>query len=1082
MNDKQARQIVQDALGGHFDKANFVRLVKNILNHVQDAPFTYAGNLIFDDFEDSIQRVERVGKYQSPDDKKVDILIVHLKKETSLERARTKQRNFVAKYLKGSRGGQLKDAALVAFVAPNGDWRFSFVKVEYTLTDGHKVTEEFTPARRYSFLVGPNENSHTAQSRLMPILLKEEDPTLEDLGGIFSVEPVTEGFFEQYRDLFLHLKELLDDIITKTPGASEEFKTRDINTADFAKKLLGQIVFLYFLQKKGWFGVPRDEEWGGGSKNFLRELFEKKHGDYQNFFNDILEPLFYNTLAIKRHQDWEDRFQCRIPFLNGGLFDPLNDYDWINVDILLLDNIFSNTNKTKGGDIGNGILDVFDRYNFTVNENEPLEKEVAVDPEMLGKVFENLLEVKDRKSKGTYYTPREIVQYMCQESLANYLATQLEDKVAKTDIAKLIKYGEDVADNEIRVIREGRQTDAYKHQLSETIRENAELIDAKLASIRVCDPAVGSGAFLVGMMNEIVRARNALSPYINDGAERPPYHFKREAIEHCLYGVDVDLSATEIAKLRLWLSLIVDEEDRSQIKPLPNLDYKMVQGNSLLSMETDIFNSESLVQLKELKLSYFNETDTDEKQKYRRRIAELFNRIADIDYEMEQGYSPFNVKEGVLSTEQFEQLEEAKQSYLNETDYDRKQEYRRRIYRIAGRDIKDKFDFKVHFSEVFHEKQGFDVVIANPPYGAEMTSDELKKVKENLKLTKNTNSAAAFIDYSINRIVNDKGILTFIVPKSLLFVESWFDLVKAMLKHSPLIVDVEKAFKKVLLEQVVFMFGKSIQTNSYTASKFLNNQFVRTIQIPNDLVLKYSAWVCDISEEDIRIAEKVTSKPIVYMRDISQTKRGAPLQKYLKKRGDIPVIRGKSIFKYGLNDVYEFLNSDDINSNSQKLSFLRQPKIISQRIITHVQAPTPYLAIKATLDIQGNILSVDTVENTVLNHKDYDLRYIVAILNSRFVGWFAYKFIFCGAIMTMDLDKYYMGKIPIAKISGDEQKPVIEIVDKILAITGTDDYLQNPTKQAQVREYEKQIDQLVYDLYDLTPGEIKIIEEGNNPK
>src|SRR5439155_18984289 len=124
-------------------------------------------------------------------------------------------------------------------------------------------------------------------------------------------------------------------------------------------------------------------------------------------------------------------FECRIPFLNGGLFDPIGGYDWVNTDINLPRDLFSNKRKTKDGDIGDGILDIFDRYNFTVKEDEPLEREVAVDPEMLGKVFENLLEIKDRKSKGTYYTPREIVNYMCEESVANYLAAELDGKVSR---------------------------------------------------------------------------------------------------------------------------------------------------------------------------------------------------------------------------------------------------------------------------------------------------------------------------------------------------------------------------------------------------------------------------------------------------------------------------------------------------------------------------------------------------------------------------------------------------------------------------------------------------------------------------
>ena len=141
-----AQELVQETLENSFDKDLFVYLTKNILNHVEEAPFTYQGNYIFDDFADSVRRIERVGKYQGPDEKLIDILIINLKKETSLERARTMQRNFVAKYLNGSRGGELKDAALVAFVAPNGDdWRFSFVKMEYRFDEQGKVKEEFTP-------------------------------------------------------------------------------------------------------------------------------------------------------------------------------------------------------------------------------------------------------------------------------------------------------------------------------------------------------------------------------------------------------------------------------------------------------------------------------------------------------------------------------------------------------------------------------------------------------------------------------------------------------------------------------------------------------------------------------------------------------------------------------------------------------------------------------------------------------------------------------------------------------------------------------------------------------------------------
>ena len=249
--------------------------------------------------------------------------------------------------------------------------------------------------------------------------------------------------------------------------------------------------------------------WNGGLAPgvFLRELFEKQHGDYENFFNNILEPLFYEALRLERPGDYYSRFDCRIPFLNGGLFDPLNDYDWVDTDILLPNELFSNNYITREGDNGDGVLDIFDRYNFTVKEDEPLEKEVAVDPEMLGEVFEKLLEIKDRKCKGTFYTPREVVHYMCQESLAYHLATELEGKTEKEEIETLIKYGEAVVEHDSRVISEGRETERYAFKLPESIRRHANLIDEKLKTIRICDPAVGSGAFVVGMMNEIFRIR-----------------------------------------------------------------------------------------------------------------------------------------------------------------------------------------------------------------------------------------------------------------------------------------------------------------------------------------------------------------------------------------------------------------------------------------------------------------------------------------------------------------------------------------------------------------------------------------------
>src|SRR3989338_2825417 len=597
MQKAQAQNKIKETFENPFEEARFRDFIRNLLNHIEEEDnHPYSGQFIATAFQPYISTLKRVGKY-SDGEHEIDILIVQLKKFTSLERARTAQRNFIARYLNGSRGGKMKDAALVAFVSPNDtDWRFSLIKMDYKFAEGKngktKVKEEFTPARRWSFLVGPNEHSHTAQAKLAPIIEDENVITLARLEEAFNIEKVTKEFFEKYRELFLRVHETLNDVIKQHPGIKADFADKNVNTVDFSKKLLGQIVFLYFLQKKGWFGVPMNKSWGEGDKKFLRTLFEEAAGKDKNYFNDYLEPLFYEALAKERDDDFYSRFECKIPFLNGGLFDPISNYDWVNTAIDLPNDIFSNTRKTKDGDIGDGVLDFFDRYNFTVKEDEPLEKEVAVDPEMLGKVFENLLEVKDRKSKGTYYTPHEIVHYMCEQSLVNYLATELNGKVSKEDVEKFIKIGENVVEHEaVSVSKEDNPEYGgdYKRLLPDTIKKFASGIDDKLATIKVCDPAIGSGAFPVGMMNAIVKARMVLNSYLchsreggNPDTSRSLYAFKRDCIQNSLYGVDIDPGAVEIAKLRLWLSLVVDEDDIKQIKPLPNLDYKIMQGNSLL--------------------------------------------------------------------------------------------------------------------------------------------------------------------------------------------------------------------------------------------------------------------------------------------------------------------------------------------------------------------------------------------------------------------------------------------------------------------------------------------------------------------
>ncbi len=663
MDRSTAAALVTGTFRDAFEKDRFVRFVAELCNGF-DAGNT-AGMPVPPAFEQHIQSCERLGTFASADGEYADILVVCLPSASKLERARTALRDFVANVLK--REANYKEAALVAFVASDSEsWRFSFVRMEYEtkrdpVTGRIKPEERLTPARRYSYLVGPDEQCHTAQARFLNLLQDATTkPTLSKIEEAFSVEAVTKEFFEEYVRLFTSLEAEFGNLVANDAALKSEFTNKRISTVDFAKKLLGQIVFLYFLQKKGWLGVPGGEKWGTGPHDFMRRLANRVLEQDGNLFDDALEPLFYDTLATDRgHEAWCGRFESRIPFLNGGLFEPLSGYDWRSTSIPLPNSLFTNSEIGRCGDIGTGILDVFDRYNFTVNEAEPLEKDVAVDPEMLGKVFENLIEENRRKGLGAYYTPRDVVHYMCQASLIQYLERAItEDGVSiePNDVEQFIREGEQASHYEA-ARTEGAVT--YHRHLPEAVETHARALDQALASITVCDPAIGSGAFPVGMMTEIVRARMALTPYFNDVEERTPYHFKRHAIQTSLYGVDIDSSAVEIAKLRLWLSLVVDEEDVQQIKPLPNLDYKVVVGDSLGAVEKNLFNNEKFTELEALKPRFFDDSDPETKAGRRQRIDQLI-------HELTNG--------------------------------------------------KSTFDFETYFSEVFHVRAGFDVVIANPPY------------------------------------------------------------------------------------------------------------------------------------------------------------------------------------------------------------------------------------------------------------------------------------------------------------------------------------------------------------------------------
>ena len=522
------------------------------------------------------------------------------------------------------------------------------------------------------------------------------------------------------------------------------------------------------MQKKGWLGVEKNSEWGTGSPNFMRKIFQDNESTGKNFFDEVLEPLFYTALNVDRSRknDLYPRLNLRIPFLNGGLFEELDNYDWQKNNFSIPNEIFSNV-ASKGRD-ADGILDIFDRYNFTINEDEPTEREVAIDPEMLGKVFENLLDVSDRKSKGAFYTPREIVHYMCRETLISYLVEK--SKISENAIRNFILYGDYFKDADIANFADNKALQISDEIFSpaQNVNRLAEL-DKFLQAVKVADLAVGSGAFLLGMLNEITKAREVLTAYLNFGkTEKPPrslYDLKLETIKNSIFACDIEPSAVDIAKLRLWLTIVIDDEptaDKNSFKPkpLPNLDCNIICGNSLI----DEFEGFPLI-----KHSKVLNNMAEAKGQGLLLQGEIDSRIAD--------------------------LIRVQKNLFHESDHARKEEYRRYIrdiydgiiveqliqdsalakrYKLAAQQKSLPFVlWQLYFPTVFKENGGFDIIVGNPPYGAKISTADKKVVKKKFLCTKtitgkqkgSTDTFALFIEKSFN-LCNTGGIVNLIVPMS----------------------------------------------------------------------------------------------------------------------------------------------------------------------------------------------------------------------------------------------------------------------------------------------------------------------------
>jgi len=827
---------LQNALHKPYDRVLFSREVLSPVfgsGFILNSALVPAGVLPNKSESAAIDKVWIYGNIQLDDNTEITCYEVLLQPKVRIEQSKVAIQQYVRKLLTA---GQ---AALINFVAPANKnvWRLTLVAKDSVLTD-KGVKEKTTNAKRYTFLLGPSETCKTAAERF-EVLSTEREITFQTLVNAFSVEKLSKAFFDEYT---LHYQNFCDYLqesnyrksvfnITFPAGATKQEKDKASKPIrDFVKKLLGRIVFLYFVQKKGWLGAS-DTDYTDGLGDFIKQLFNKSGGN-DTFYSSWLTVLFFDTLNKERPNDdftMPDGKTVKVPFLNGGLFDKEEfDEHLLTFPAKLFhhpdfeDTIL--TEKSKGN--ARGFLDFLDAFNFTVYEDSPDDHTVAVDPEMLGHIFENLLE--DNKDKGAFYTPKEIVHYMCQESLTEYcLSLDFSDygiTMIDEDKRKLIESIIKKKEVDFELLKKSCQSE-------ESSKSWFRQLEMHLDKVKICDPAIGSGAFPMGLLQEIFSIKELIA--YETGKEWKPAEAKLNIIQNSIYGVDIEKGAVDIARLRFWLSLVVDEE---KPRPLPNLDYKIVVGDSLISKfdgeiveidwdvkegtQTDMFGNENLQNRKQLlqiltdkQRKYFDPTDKNKKA----LALEIRNHKIDI---------LINQLELMVKSEGLEHAP-SKANFVNSKKfveacelYQKTQGWIRTIDKLKHLQQHPNepflhFDWKLDFPEILNpylvpdeSRRGFDIVIGNPPYVSTKGINESdKKILE--KQFGFADDLYTHFYFKGMELLKEHGVLSFITSKTFWTIQTKKNLRTLILKNKLLqLFDTANPFKAVMVDTCVILVQK----------------------------------------------------------------------------------------------------------------------------------------------------------------------------------------------------------------------------------------------------------------------------------
>ena len=1043
------------------------------------------------------------------------------------------------------------ERALVFFVPEDDDSNYRFSLIEITLDqseESFRISRRYSNPHRYSYYLGKGIAYYTPNKYLNEY---GRVVNVEDLRNRFSVEVLTKAFYQELSDWYAWAI-----MIVRFPNDLKTLEDNQKYNSEAMIRLITRLIFVWFLKQRHL--VPDeffDEQYiaseliEGFTPHDIVDLFGKSYDS--KYYKGILQNLFfamlnspitpegkdtiserrfrngrgdYDNNKLMRHEDLfinPDKFvelaNKYVPFLNGGLFDCLDDKDKgiyidaftdrkaISDQLVIPDFLFFGDEVGKNIDLSEwygdkkkkkvsarGIIDILKRYNFTVEENTPFDQEVSLDPELLGKVFENLLaaynpetQTTARKQTGSFYTPREIVQYMVDESLIAHLKRIVGEDL-EPEYRKLIQY----TDEELNL------TNDQKRQIMQS------LYDCK-----VLDPACGSGAFPMGMLQQMVHILGQLDPNneqwkdmmlnnaisetseayhnatdeeraeivadiersFNESINRPDYARKLYLIENCIYGVDIQPIAIQISKLRFFISLVVDQKtnnnpvDNFGIRPLPNLEAKFVSANTLINIEkrdADLFTSETILnkeaEMKDAKHRIFGAKTVKTKRKYKDRVIELRDELA-------------NMLEDIGAVGNIE------------------------AQQLASWDMFDQNTSSPFFDSewMFDINNSFDIVIGNPPYGVSIKGQYRKDVVKHLGNVPDYEIYYYFIQMA-EELLADKGILSYIIPNTYLFNNFAKNYRMNILRKWNVIEILDctkfKIFESATVLNTINTWQKNNMQKNEIGYRNTSNSlsFKELISVPRlkmdttQLLMFNQNWglAFTLNKEKIEVVNKLARIKRTIESCFPEISQGLiAYDKYQGQSDDIIRRRAYHYFEYK-DGLKKWMWGEDVKryniiwNNKEYIDYCsgianpRQPKFfIGKRLlIREITNPSIYASI--TTEELYNDPAIIIVKDSPA----YSLEVVLAILNSKLATFYHFNHspkATKGAfpkILVQDIKDF-----PLPNISEEQKDSITTNVNRILRMKSTD-----PNADTSALEYE--IDNKVYHLYGLTYDEVLIVD------